>query len=822
LLLTSLAILLMNSSSARWRTFSESSILISGGVALLSFAGFLTGANSLYSIIFPSRAVGMALQTAISFIFLSVGTLCFIPREGVLYVFFSESLGGVVARKLVLLILFAPIVIDFVVLKLVSTYLLNPTLGPSLIIVANFSVFILLSWITVRKIDLIDTERRKLQSNLEESEEKYRSLIELAPESIFVADITGKYVEVNEAACKLLKLPKEEIIGKTIIDLIPEEEKERLESSKKYLQGSGETETAEWKLKRGDGSFVDVEVSSKILSHDRWIAFVRSLEDRKKAEEQLLRAETRYRGLFESAVESIVVVDLEGTIRLVNPRTKSFFGYDDSELIGRPIEILVPERFRSEHIIERSNYSKNPTSRQMGSGLNIFARRKDGSEFFADISLSLTKSSDDKKMVTAIIRDITEQKKIERGERVLALVGKHLPEILDMREHLKLATKLIVDELGDWSSVILISEDSRSEQLIVYHRDPNKSAIAAELMNQPITDTIHNRVKEVLEKKEGILLTKQDISLFLDEVLQSERHKLYEKLGLYSVCHIPLVARGRAFGLFSLANAERDYSQEEFDRIKLVVAKIALSADNAYLYQEAMKATKVREDLMAVVSHDLRNPLAAIDLGAQSLKRLATDSKSTIDEIRATLLKTSQRLNSSVKRSLALISDLLTFAKIESGGLVLEKSELDIDSLIEEAIEGDLLLAQNRGVQLNSVVEGPHRKINADHSKLLQVLANLIGNALKFTESGGAIQIRASLKSKDEILFQVTDTGSGMKEEELLHIFDRYWQPKRTQGQGTGLGLSIAKGVVEAHGGRIWAESQFGKGSTFFFTIPTR
>lgn len=691
LILSSIAIFFMNSSSSRLKVLSETSVLISGGVALLSIAGFLTGANNLYSIILPTHAVGMALQTAIAFVFLSLGILCFIPKTEVISVFVSETLGGIIARRLVLIIVFAPMGVEFIAGGLINVGFLHPTFRHSFVIVSLFSLFLFLSWITARKLNAIDIERKEIQSKLKESEEKYRTLIELAPESIFVADLSGKYIEVNEASCNLLRLPRDEIIGKTIIDLIPQDEKERLWNSKKQMEGSGQSDVSEWKLKRGDGSFVDVEVNAKILSRDRWVAFVRSNEERKK---------------------------------------------------------------------------------------------------------------------------------MERHDRLLALVGKILPEALDMKGRLKRAAKLVTDELGDWCSIILLNDDSSIEQLIVYHRNPDKLETAKQLMDLPLDITTINRFKEVIAKKEGLLITKKDLVLFLNEVLQSRRHKLYEKLGLSSVCHIPLIARERAFGLFTVANAERDYSHEDFSLIKLVTEQIALSADNAYLYERAMKAINIREDLIAIVSHDLKNPISAIDIGVQSLKRVAQSEKSA-DELKIIINKLSQSMDNSVKRSLTLISDLLIFAKIESGGLVLEKNVLDIDTLLEEALDAHYLLAQHRGIKLNLIVKEPHLQMKVDQSKLLQVLSNLIGNALKFTESGGAIQIEVSSKSKKEILFKISDTGSGIKEDELQHIFERYWQPKRTQTQGSGLGLAIVKGIVEAHGGKIWAESIFGKGSTFFFTIPS-
>jgi signal transduction histidine kinase len=165
-----------------------------------------------------------------------------------------------------------------------------------------------------------------------------------------------------------------------------------------------------------------------------------------------------------------------------------------------------------------------------------------------------------------------------------------------------------------------------------------------------------------------------------------------------------------------------------------------------------------------------------------------------------------------------LISDLLDIASIDAGRLAVEPQPQSAASLLQEASELFQLLAAERSIRMSLDVPSDPLQVSADRERVLQVLSNLIGNALKFTPAGGSIQLRAQLEPA-WVRLSVVDTGPGVPPEQLPHVFDRYWQAKRSGRLGIGLGLSIAKGIVEAHGGRIWAESVAGSGSSFHFTL---
>jgi len=166
-----------------------------------------------------------------------------------------------------------------------------------------------------------------------------------------------------------------------------------------------------------------------------------------------------------------------------------------------------------------------------------------------------------------------------------------------------------------------------------------------------------------------------------------------------------------------------------------------------------------------------------------------------------------------------LIQDLLDVSRIEAGSLSLRCADTDTAALLSAAIEGQHPLASAGKIDLVTEIAAPLPKIAADQDRLMQVFENLIGNAIKFTDPGGTITVGAR-PDGDNVLFWVSDTGGGMRQEDLPRVFDRFWRAEEGAKHGAGLGLPIAKGVVEAHGGRIWVESTLNSGTTFSFTIP--
>ncbi|MEO5588912.1 MAG: ATP-binding protein [Gemmatimonadaceae bacterium] len=273
---------------------------------------------------------------------------------------------------------------------------------------------------------------------------------------------------------------------------------------------------------------------------------------------------------------------------------------------------------------------------------------------------------------------------------------------------------------------------------------------------------------------------------------------------------------GTKLGVIQLWDKKDGLNFDESDSAILTqLAQLAAVAlENARLFRAAQDATHARDDLVAIVSHDLRNPVHTIHMAASFLLEIAP-----ANDRRTQARRQLEVIQRSAMRANRLIQDLLDVAKIQAGGLAVDTTVVEVRSLVDEAVESATPLAAAAQIVVTCDVPDEIPAVASDRERVLQVFSNLVGNAIKFTPRGGQIRIMSALEN-GEVRITVADSGPGIPAENLDHVFDRYWQAKSTAKLGTGLGLSIAKGIVEAHGGRIWAESPPGSGAEFNFTLP--
>jgi signal transduction histidine kinase len=256
--------------------------------------------------------------------------------------------------------------------------------------------------------------------------------------------------------------------------------------------------------------------------------------------------------------------------------------------------------------------------------------------------------------------------------------------------------------------------------------------------------------------------------------------------------------------------AERAAAAEK--ELRLELARAYREEREAHL--EAEEATRAREEILSVVSHDLRNPLSTVMMAAATLLTLDLNEKG--HRVRPI----AERVHRQAERMARLIEDLVDFAGIQAGRLALARAKHEPETILAEARELFGPIAEERGLVFESTASAGLPSIECDCERVVQLISNLVSNALKVTPKGGTIAIGAEPKDR-EIVFFVRDTGPGIDPEELPNLFERFWRSKKASYKGAGLGLSIARGIVDAHGGRIWAESQVGVGSTFYFSLSS-
>jgi signal transduction histidine kinase/PAS domain-containing protein len=383
------------------------------------------------------------------------------------------------------------------------------------------------------------------------------------------------------------------------------------------------------------------------------------------------------------------------------------------------------------------------------------------------------------------------------------------------RISLKKLAQLAVPRVADWC-IVELSDHDGIEQLAIAHGDPSKAMLAAELRRRyPVKSNDPQGLRHVLTSGKPVLYAEVTEQLIRDNIDDGEVIELVQQLEPQSAVVVPMIVRGSVFGAITLVSSrpEHIYNTKDLEMAQSLAERVALAIDNQRLYAEAKDAVQAREDFLAIVSHDLRNPLSVILLKSGLLKMDASDG--VIDPRFSKDLDAISRAGKSMER---MIRDLFDLSSVEAGHLHVERRVCRLDQLLKDVMELHKPLAGSRSVELVNTLPSDTR-IYCDRDRVLQVFSNLIGNAIKFTNKDGAIEIAVSLAEK-EFRLSVRDNGVGMAKEEQGHAFERYGTRQKLGRRGLGLGLYITKALIEAHQGRVWLESQLNKGTTVMFTLP--
>jgi PAS domain S-box-containing protein len=493
------------------------------------------------------------------------------------------------------------------------------------------------------------------------------------------------------------------------------------------------------------------------------------------------------------------------------------FGYKASDAIGRHLSILLPPRFRAVHDAHIESFARSPvTARRMGERREIFGLRADGEEFPAEASISKLVTPDGL-LFTVVLRDTTAQKRAEEDERFLGGASGELSTTLAVDATVRAIVDLPIPRLADAALLDLV--DPQNAPGTAFTRvastrqraelTPALDALAAHRLTpdspSPIVDVIRRGRPEHVEAIDDE---------WLESSADPEAAPHWRAIGAKSILVLPLVA-GDTRGALTLIRADRARPFDQDQRaLGEKFARVAATAlQNAQLYDAARHANRARDEVLGVVSHDLRNPLTAISMCARVLEESPPADGAERRELLATIRESTEWMN-------RLIEDLLDVSNIERGRLSLEVRPEEPSQIVLQALHMFEVEAQSNGIALEARLPTNMPLVVADRTRVVQVLSNLLRNAIKFTPRDGRIEICAEPRDRG-VVFAVTDTGPGISAEKQARVFERYWQSSAGARQrGAGLGLSIAKGIVEAHGGRIWVRSAPGEGSEFAFTIP--
>ena len=435
----------------------------------------------------------------------------------------------------------------------------------------------------------------------------------------------------------------------------------------------------------------------------------------------------------------------------------------------------------------------------------------DGHVVWFRTSMSVVRDASGTPELHGISVDVTPIKHAEHVQHFLAEATTALTASLEYRETVATFARVAVRELADLCVVDTVDEQTVA-MLTAAGLGPEDEAVARALeLRSPLDPDKPCAVAMV--SRSGRALLQPDVAdpRWLGEALGAAEPDALRSIGAVSCMIVPLRARGRAVAVATLVSAGsgRRFGGADLALAEELATRAALVVDNARLFEEAQSASRARDEMLAVVSHDLRNPLSSIALGAERLR------SSPLDEGLARVVDVIYRASKRMER---LVGDLVDFEQIELKRLRIEKRIQPAAALVLEAVELLDSIAKEKSVRLEADVSVV-ADVFCDRERMLQVFSNIVGNAIKFSPEGRSVKVLGR-RVDGMVRFTVIDSGPGLPQDQLAHVFERFWQGTGSKPTGLGLGLAIAKGIVEAHGGSIGAESELGKGCTFFFTLP--
>jgi PAS domain S-box-containing protein len=695
------------------------------------------------------------------------------------------------------------------------------------------------------------TDYKLMLEVLRESEERFRALANSVPVWIWVNGADGRCEFVNKEYLEFLGKSLEDVMGfGWSTELHPDDQEPYVSAYMAALE-KREPFRAQFRAKRIDGHYRWLESYAlpRFNATGNFLGYVGSsfdITEIKEAEAALRLSENRYRTLANAVSQLMWVNDSKGNIEFFNQRWCEYTGKSDLQLgVGLWADIIHPDDFQHTHNVRTKAIAANEA-------YEVECRLQRFDHTYRWHLARIVPLKNERGQVLywfGTATDIHNQKQIEHTQRLLAQASKTFAAAsLDLQAVLNCTTQLVSELIGDLCILNLVSDDGQwLDAGSAHHRDDNARRVITELL-QAYPRRVHEGFsRQVIQTGQSVLLpvvTPHELQIYIPP----DYAPYIDRVGVHSLLVVPLALHEKTIGTLGICRDrpgnpyttdDQNLLQDLADRAVIAIANAKLYAAEQRARADAEAANRIKDEFLAVLSHELRSPLNPILGWTRLLQTRTFDQQAT-----QRALETIER---NAKLQTQLIEDLLDISRILRGKTVLNVSTVNLVSIMQSAIETVRLAAEAKGIHIQTFVD-PHLKpILGDTARLQQIVWNLLSNAIKFTPEGGRVEVRlesyefsvlndesenpatqnSKLKTQNSQTYTqitVTDTGKGISPDFLPYVFEYFRQEdgKTTRKfGGLGLGLAIVRYLTELHGGTVQAESLGdGKGATFIVRLP--
>jgi PAS domain S-box-containing protein len=688
------------------------------------------------------------------------------------------------------------------------------------------------------------TERKRAEAAVVEWKDRYESAVRASGQLLYDWDPATNEIFYGGDVERFLGYTPDEVAGglDRWLELVHPKDRDSFRREIEQVNAEGRPFHLVFRIFRKDGRVMYCEDRGHFVHDDQGVpvrmsGFVTDVTARVRADQALRESEERatrrldeLEGIYRHAPIGLCVLDTDLRWVRINEHMAGINGFPVEEHIGRRPHELVPDLSGVEPLLRRVLETGEPVTGIELTGMTPAKPGVIGS--WVESWLPLTDSDGNIVGVNIVAEEVTERKQAEqalresearlrdaeRMTRFLADVSVELAALTDYASTLRKVVGIAVPTFADWCGVHLVDDDGVLRPLVAGNADPEKVRLIHESWSRPARAGAPQHILEILQTGNSQLV--EDVSESLREAIAyNEEHlQAMRELGMLSYICVPLQSRGKALGLLTFATAE---SGRRFNPEHLLIAedlgrRAAVAIDNAGLYQELRQADRRKDEFLATLAHELRNPLAPLRNGLSILKLVGDGNRQVTGQ---TLAMMDRQLAQMVR----LIDDLLDVSRITRGKLELRKEPVELAAVLHNAVESTRPLIESLGHEIAVTLPAQPLLLEADSTRLAQLFSNLLNNAAKYTERGGRIWLTAE-RLGDEAVVRVRDTGIGIPREKLLDIFEMFEQVDpsldRSRG-GLGIGLTLVKRLVELHGGRVEAHSDgLGQGTELVVRLP--